>query len=373
MIRVLIADDSITMRKRVIAALAADAALEVVAEAGDGRTAAKLCERLRPDVITMDVMMPVMDGVAATAYIMARCPTPILVVSSAGDSGQIQQTFDALAAGAIDMLEKPNGGQPKGAWERELVEAVKRVSRIHPITRSLVRAQGTILSGSDGLPLPSREAAQARNAHVFDVVSSPDSDRNDTAIIAIGASTGGPSAVVEILSQIPSDFLLAMLLVIHIAPEFSEGLAHWIAKLSKIPVRVAVDGEPLPRPGRCQVIMAPPDRHMVVGDGHLRTPRGPERNSCRPSIDVLFESVAREGGARAIACLLTGMGKDGAVGLLEVRRSGGQTIAQDEASSTVFGMPREAIALHAAQVIMPLADVAGALYYMARRSRGDQK
>lgn len=161
-----------------------------------------------------------------------------------------------------------------------------------------------------------------------------------------------------------------MLLVIHIAPEFAQGLAQWIAKLSKIAVRVAVDGEPLPRPGRREIIMAPPDRHLIVGKGCLRVSRSPERNSCRPSVDVLFESLAHECGSRAIACLLTGMGKDGAVGLLAVRQSGGQTIAQDETSSTVFGMPREAISLDAAQIVAPLAKVAETLCRMARRPRG---
>src|SRR5271167_3926328 len=138
-IRVLIADDSLTVRRQMHDALSADAALEVVAEAGDGRTVTELCRRLRPDVITMDVMMPMMDGVNATRYIMAHCATPILVVSSSSSRGEVQQTFDALAAGAIDVLDKPTGTQPKGAWERQLVEAVKIVARIRPITRSFVR------------------------------------------------------------------------------------------------------------------------------------------------------------------------------------------------------------------------------------------
>jgi two-component system chemotaxis response regulator CheB len=357
-IRVLVADDSMTVRRRLIEALSTDAALEVIAEAADGQTAAELCQRLRPDVMTMDVMMPVMDGVTATEYIMAHCPTPILVVSSSTNRGQVLQTFDALAAGAIDVLDKPAGSETEGAWERELVGAVKIVSRIRPITRPSVR----------GRPRGLTAAASARRA-----VSFPGIVRDQAAIIAIGASTGGPSAIAKILAQIPSDFPLSILLVIHVAPEYAEGLLQWIAKLSKIPVRVAVDGEPLPRPGRGKVIMASPDRHLIVGEGRLRLTESPERHSCRPSIDVLFESLACECGPRAIACLLTGMGKDGAIGLLAVRQSGGQTVAQDEASSTVFGMPREAIALDAAQVVAPLANVAGTLSLMARRRSGDEK
>jgi two-component system chemotaxis response regulator CheB len=351
-IRVLVADDSITVRKRLIAALSSDPGLEVIAEAADGRTATRMCERLRPDVMTMDVMMPLMDGVAATEYIMANCPTPILVVSSAIHRGQVLQTFDALAAGAIDVLDKPTGTESKGLWELELIAAVKMVSRIKAIARTPVSGHWRGLMPSDA-------------------ATSSELARSEAWMVAIGASTGGPSAVAEVLSTIPSNFPLTILLVIHIAPEFSEGLVDWIAKLSKIPVRVAVDGEMVtPSSGRGEVIMAPPDHHLIVANRRLRVTRSPERHSCRPSIDVLFESVARECGRRAIACLLTGMGKDGAAGLLAIRHSGGQTMAQDEASSTVFGMPREAIALDAAQVVVPLANMEATLIQMVRNHRG---
>jgi len=355
-IRVLVADDSMTVRKRLIQTLSTDPALEVIAEARDGRTATELCQRLRPDVITMDVMMPVMDGVTATEYIMANCPTPILMVSASSNRGHALQTFDALAAGAIDVLDKAAGIEPDGVWERELVAAVKMVSRIRPIRRSSVnrRARIPVASSKSLKPIsiPARESAEA-------------------VIVAIGASIGGPSAIAKILSQIPADFPLSILLVIHIAPEFSDSMVQWIATLSDLNVRVAVDGEPMPRPGRGEILMAPPDRHLTVGHGRVRVTNTPQRHLCRPSIDELFESVARECGAAAIGCLLTGMGKDGAAGLLAVRKNGGQTIAQDEASSTVFGMPREAIALDAAQVVAPLAEVAGTLCQMARRRVGD--
>src|ERR1700734_3803336 len=290
-IRVLVADDSMTVRKRLIQTLSTDPALEVIAEARDGRTATELCRRLRPDVITMDVMMPVMDGVTATEYIMANCPTPILMVSASSNRGQALQTFDALAAGAIDVLDKAAGIEPDGVWERELVAAVKMVSRIRPIRRSSVNRRSRI-NGA--------------------------------------ASIGGPSAVAKILSQIPADFPLSILLVIHIEPEFSDSLVQWIAKLSDLKVRVAVDGEPMPRAGRGEILMPPPDRHLTVGQGRLRVTNTPQRHLCRPSVDELFESVARECGPRAIGCLLTGMGKDGAAGLLAIKKNGGQTIAQDE-------------------------------------------
>jgi two-component system chemotaxis response regulator CheB len=356
-IRVLVADDSITVRKRLIQTLSTDLSLEVIAEASDGRSATELCQRLRPDVITMDVMMPVMDGVTATEYIMANCPTPILMVSASSNRGDVLQTFDALAAGAVDVLDKAPGIELDGKWERELVAAVKMVSRIKPIRRSSVNRRTRGL----GVPAANRKA-----------VSLPVLENDEALIVAIGASIGGPPAIAKILSQIPSHFPLSILLVIHIAPEFSPGLLQWIATRSKhLPVRVAVDGEPLPKPGCGEIIMAPPDRHLTVDAGRLHITDSPPRHLCRPSIDELFESVARECGAQAIACLLTGMGKDGAVGLLAIRQSGGQTIAQDEASSIVFGMPREAIALDAAQVVAPLSDVAGMLCQMARRRLGD--
>jgi two-component system, chemotaxis family, protein-glutamate methylesterase/glutaminase len=355
-IRVLVADDSMTVRKRLIQTLSTDPALEVIAEARDGRTATELCRRLRPDVITMDVMMPVMDGVTATEYIMANCPTPILMVSASSNRGQVLQTFDALAAGAIDVLDKAAGIEPDGVWERELVAAVKIVSRIKPIRRSSVNRRSRITGGA------SREPK---------TISIPSRESDEAVIVAIGASIGGPSAVAKILSQIPADFPLSILLVIHIEPEFSDSLVQWIAKLSDLNVRVAVDGEPMPRRGRGEILMPPPDRHLTVGQGRLRVTNTPQRHLCRPSVDELFDSVARECGPRAIGCLLTGMGKDGAAGLLAIKKNGGQTIAQDEASSTVFGMPGEAIALGAAQVVAPLADVAGTLRLMARRSGGE--
>lgn len=366
-IRVLIADDSITVRRRLAAALAADQMLEVVAEARDGRMAIELCQRLRPDVITMDMMMPVMDGVMATQYIMTHCPTRILVVSSSADRVQVLRTFEALAAGAIDFLEKPAGSSPLAEWERELVEAVKMAYRVRPISRppAGLRASSRRDDGAAAY-FPGSGPIARMGADPFGGVAP-----GEAAIIAIGASTGGPSAIAKILSEIPANFPLSMLLVIHIAPEFAEGLRQWIEQQSRIPVRVAVDGEPLPRLGRGEVIMAPPDRHLSVDKGYVRVSDAPQRNSCRPSVDVLFESVAREYGSRAIACLLTGMGRDGALGLLAIRRSGGRTIAQDEASSIVFGMPREAIALNAAEVVAPLAGVAETLCKMAQRRGGD--
>jgi two-component system, chemotaxis family, protein-glutamate methylesterase/glutaminase len=174
--------------------------------------------------------------------------------------------------------------------------------------------------------------------------------------------------VVNILREWPADFTLPLLLVIHISRAFGAGFAEWLNGLSPLPVAFAREGEPLPSPGAARVVLAPPDLHLIVAGGRLRLTQEPERHSCRPSVDVLFESVARELGPRAAACLLTGMGRDGATGLLAVRQAGGVTIAQDESTSVVFGMPREAIRLDAAGQVLRLDQIAPALAALARKS-----
>jgi two-component system chemotaxis response regulator CheB len=185
----------------------------------------------------------------------------------------------------------------------------------------------------------------------------------------VGASTGGPVAVQKILQALPPTFPLPVLLVIHIGEAFGRSLAEWLDGQSALRVALAVDGEPLPAPGKARVVMAPPDRHLVVRGGCLRLTTDPERHSCRPSVDVLFESVASEVGRRAVACLLTGMGKDGAAGLRAVRAAGGVTIAQDQATSVVFGMPGEAVALDAAGLVLPIGGVAPVLAALAVQGR----
>jgi two-component system, chemotaxis family, protein-glutamate methylesterase/glutaminase len=179
-------------------------------------------------------------------------------------------------------------------------------------------------------------------------------------IIAIGASTGGPAAIVEVLQGLPPTVWQPVLFVLHINEPFGSAFADWLDGQTGRRAAYPKDGDPvIEAAGR--VVMAPPGRHLVVRDGRLRLTLDPERHSCRPSVDVLFESVAREYGGSAAAVLLTGMGRDGASGLLDIRRAGGVTIAQDEASSVVFGMPREAVALGAAQRVLPLREIGPAL------------
>jgi two-component system chemotaxis response regulator CheB len=347
-VRVLVVEDSVTVRRHLCAVLGTDPDVKVVAEAGDGKQGIHLCQTLRPDVVTMDMMLPVMSGLGATEYIMAHCPTPIVIVSSSTNRGEMFKTYEALAAGAIDVLEKPIGEEAEGEWERRFIATVKLVSRVRTVTH--VRARLGPLGQSR--PIAQRwPATQSLSRRQYQVV-------------AIGASTGGPGAILEILRALPSDFALPLLLVLHINEPFAAAFAEWLDGQTGFRVAYAADGQLVPGTGG-RVIMAPPDCHLVASNGRLRLTRAPERHSCRPSVDVLFESLASEYGSATSACLLTGMGRDGAAGLLDIRRAGGLTIAQDEASSVVYGMPREAVLLGAVDRVLSLAEIGPSIAALA--------
>jgi two-component system chemotaxis response regulator CheB len=355
--RVLVVEDSLTIRKRMLEVLAAAPDIEIVGEAGDGKRGIELCQHLRPDVVTLDMMLPVMSGLAATEFIMAYCPTPILIVSASTNRGELFKTYEALAAGALDVLDKPLGNELDDAWEEKLVSTVKLIARVkvimHPRGRLGPMGQPPDGSGtSGGTSLAACEERKALPGRL--------------RAVAIGVSTGGPAALIEILRGLPHDFPLPILLVMHIGKLFAPAFAEWLDGQSPVRVAYAADGDPLPPFGESRVLIAPPDRHLVLRQGKLRLTLDPERHSCRPSVDILFASLARELGAGCAACLLTGMGRDGADGLLAIRRSGGRTIAQDEATSVVFGMPKEAILLGAAEQILALDKIAPALGALAR-------
>jgi len=337
--RVLVVEDSLTVRMRLLEILGSDPEIELVGQAEDGKRAIELCQQLRPDVITLDMMLPVMTGLAATEYIMAHCPTPILVVSASVNRGELFRTYEALAAGAVDVLEKPNGTEADGVWERHFLSTVKMVARIRVITHM----RGRLHTGPPPTPrkLPAEPLRPGRRIE----------------LVVIGASTGGPGAIVEILRGLPAEFRLPILFVLHINEPFGMAFAEWLDGQTGRRVAYPKDGD-LVASVAGRVVMAPVGRHLVVRNRRLRLTDEAERWSCRPSVDVLFESIATEYGAAAVACLLTGMGKDGAQGLLKLRRAGGLTIAQDEASSIVYGMPREAALLGAAVEILPLDEIA---------------
>lgn len=339
-IRVLVVEDSATVRQYLLKILGSEPDIEIVGEAEDGKRAIELCLQARPDVITMDMMMPVMSGLSATEYIMAHCPTPILVVSASVNRGELFKIYEALAAGAVDVLEKPLDPQSDGNWERRFVAMVKLVARIRVITHP--RARLAVLSRRTSASVP----AAARTAV-----------RPTRRAVAIGASTGGPGAILQILRNLPAKFRLPILLVLHINEPFGTAFADWLDGQTNREVLCAQEGmQVAAAAGR--VVLAPGGLHMIVREGTLRLTRDAERHSCRPSVDVLFESVAQEYGPTAAACLLTGMGRDGAAGLLKIRQAGGVTFAQDETTSVVYGMPREAVALGAAMHVLPLDEIA---------------
>lgn len=324
MIRVLVVDDAPALRKRIVEVLSLHG-FEVVGEAPDGETAIGLASTLVPDVITLDLV----DATAVVESIMARAPLPIVVVSAQHDPA-------ALAAGAVEAIDK----RPDlPGWAAKLASAVRIASRVKVITHP--RGRLPLARGSGRMPKLRRLGAPANQS----------GEKID--LVAIGASSGGPRALLRILSTLPPSFALPIAVVLHVEPSFAVAFADWLRAHAGRPVRFACDDEPL-APG---VILAPPDRHLVVSGARLRLTDDPPRNFWRPSIDVLFESIAAERARTTAACLLTGMGRDGASGLLAIRRHGGLTIAQDEASCAVFGMPREAIACGAATHVLPLDDI----------------
>ncbi|MEV0902359.1 chemotaxis-specific protein-glutamate methyltransferase CheB [Actinoplanes sp. NPDC049802] len=342
--RVLIVEDSPTMRHHLREALAPDPDLEIVGEAPDGERAVEMTARLRPDVITMDMMLPGISGLAATEQIMARHPTPILVVSSA-DRAELFSTYNALGAGAVEMLEKPHGDDSDADWPLRLRATLRLVARIRVITHPRARLDGRV---TVPVPPPAARAPTARGKAL--------------AVVAVGASTGGPAALTEFLRNLPAGFPVPVLCVQHIAAseQFAVTFADWLAEQTGRNVRYATDGAPVGRAAG-QVLLAPPNRHLLVRDQVLRIGAGPPRHSCRPSVDVLFESVAAEFGPLAAGCLLTGMGRDGAAGLLLMRGRGAVTFAQDEGSCTVYGMPREAALMGAAAHVLPPGRMAARL------------
>ena len=332
-IRVLVAEDSPTARDLIVAILEAAGDFEVIGQATNGLEAVEMTRRLRPDVITMDIQMPGLDGFEATKRIMAEMPTPIVVISSL-DVTSIKFSMDALQAGALAVLAKPLGpGAPTYEQSaRYLAATVRIMSQV-----KLVRRRGSAATPHSSVKGgPGATGGPARAPR----------------IVAIAASTGGPAALRKVFSSLPGDFGAPIVFVQHIAIGFAEGFARWLDEGSALRVKVAVAGEPL-RPGTAY--LAPDDHHLGVSERCTVTLSSlPPVGGFRPSGTALFESVARCYGSAALAVVLTGMGRDGVDGLKAIKASGGSVIAQDEASSDIFGMPAAAIAAGLADLVLPL-------------------
>jgi two-component system chemotaxis response regulator CheB len=340
-VTVVLVEDSVIERRFLRAAITADPGLRVVGEARTGRDAIALIERLRPSAVVLDLELPGTAAIEIIERIMASVPTPILVCSTEGDAARAAA---ALAAGAIDVVARPT---ERGADRASYAEALRRGVRVASRVRVITHPRGR-LKTRGGAQSASGASVSAR-AHAESTVD----------LVAIGASTGGPQALAHLLGALPADFTPAVVVVQHMADGFIEGLASWLDGLCTLPVGVATSGIRL-QPGT--VAIAPSARNLVVND-HLRISieQPPATQFNVPGVDATFESVARSVGPRAIGVLLTGMGRDGAVGLKAMRDAGAITIGQDEESSAVWGMPAAAAACGAVQRQLPLTEIAGAL------------
>lgn len=355
--RVLIAEDSLTTREYLTHLLEQDSDIRVAGTARNGAEAVELAARLRPDVVLMDVFMPKMDGYEATRRIMEHDPIPIVMISTGFDSAGMATTFDALAAGAVAVVEKPRSGDdPEHAESvRELLTTVRLMAGVRVVRRWAKRPGSQ--SGATAFSAPSAPAVPAAPAL-------PVPPRGTVRLVAIGASTGGPAALAEILGALPPNFPVPLVIVQHISRGFTGGLSDWLNEQTPLRVRIAVAGERV-LPGG--VYLAPDDRQLAVQhSGQIQlTACPPEAGHC-PSVSYLFRSVAAAYGADGMGILLTGMGQDGAAGLAEIRRAGGTTIAQDQESCVVFGMPGRAIQLGAAEQVLPPRGIAEVLRTLNR-------
>jgi len=342
-IRVLVVDDSATVRAVLRRLFGKTGDIAVVGEAEDGSHAVEATIELAPDVVLMDIEMPVMDGFEATARIMAARPTPIVVLTSRANRDQVATAFEAIRRGAVEVFAKP--ADPAG-WEQ-------LSTTLPPAVRAA--------AGARTAPSFAGRAHVAPRHHPAPLgAPAPQPPRGPVRFVAIGASTGGPNAIHEFLKALPAATPAPVLIVQHIAAGFEEGFADWLAKDLKRDVRIAVDGEAC-RPGTVRV--APSGAHLLLEPrGVLRLDAArPPRGGHRPSADELFLSCAASCPKEAAGVLLSGMGADGAEGLLALRRAGGLTMVQDEASSVVFGMPRAALERGAADLALPPRELAAAI------------
>jgi two-component system chemotaxis response regulator CheB len=347
MINVLIVEDSPVVREFLIHIISSDPELHVIGTAHNGEEAVEAARFKKPDVITMDIHMPKMNGFDATRRIMETHPAPIIIVSGSSTFEEIATTFRAMEAGALAVVARPQGiGHPEyETTAKELIETVKLMSEVKVIRRwSKARTELTV-------PLVPK----------MEVMIPP----TEIRVVAIGASTGGPMVLQTILSRLPKNFLAPVLVVQHMASGFIHGFAEWLGQTSQLPVHVAANGEYI-LPGHAYV--APDGFQMGVEmRGRIALSQDEPENGLRPSVSYLFRSVARVFGQNAVGVLLTGMGKDGAEELKLMRQKGAVTIAQDEESSVVHGMPGEAIKLDATTYVLSPDKISEALISLVNK------
>lgn len=336
-VKVLIVEDSSTVRQYLSDMVNDDPRFRLVGEARDGAEAVKLARLLNPDVISMDIHMPVMNGLESVQEIMRTHPTPIVVVSGSLENSELNIAFNAIRSGALAVLGKPPAPN-------------------HPqFESSRLEFLSTLYSMSEVLVIH-RWGSQQKKVEIPQEVARPEHPRVPLEIVGIASSTGGPSALVDILGELPANFRVPIVIVQHISDSFEDGLVQWLNRSSPLEVVLGRDGQWL-TPG--QVVIAPAGSHLrVTRAGKIMLDENRQGHLNMPSADIMLESIAQAYGELSLGVILTGMGADGAQGMRAIRNAGGRTIAQDESSCVVFGMPKEAIALGGAEYVIHLNKIA---------------
>ena len=346
MIRVLIVDDSKTHRTALARIIERAPGFEVVGSAEDGEAGVELVHRLKPDIVLMDVNMPRLDGMGATERIMAEKPTPILLMTASENlEGEQDLAWRAIDRGALELIPKPATLTPEDAASKDILARLKLLAGV------------PVISHPRGRRAPVVAGAKRTTSSII---------RRARRVVAVGASTGGPRALKQFLGGLPAELGAGIAIVQHIDGLFVDGLVKWLAEDNPLPVAIAADGRGI---HENEVLVAPAGFYMEIGPDRrvVLKPGKTEGTTHCPSADRLLRTVALSYGPRAVGVVLTGMGEDGARGLLSIKEAGGTTFAQDEATSVVYGMPRAAKALGAATLVLPLGQIADAV---ARACRG---
>ncbi len=359
-IRVLVVDDSAFMRKVLQTIIASDPQLEICGEARDGRDAVTQAEVLKPDVISMDINMPHMDGLQATEIIMSSNPRPILIVSSESREGA-EVTLKALELGAIDFVAKPSGGidLDMSSVKDELCRKLKMAAKVRVVrTATRSKLQQEIASSSPRVEPASKNGDNGLQ-EVRAAVNAAAKSAGKFPIVVLASSTGGPATLMNFMPYFPKDFPGAVILVQHMPGNFTSQFSQQLAEISKIKVKEAEAGEIIV-PG--QLYVCPGSHHLRVSPtGRVSLDDGPRISGYRPCADLTFESAAEYAGPMTIGVILTGMGNDGARGVQEIRAAGGHVIAQDESTAVIFGMPQEAIKTGAVDQVLPMEAIYNAI------------
>ena len=360
-IQVLVVDDSPTACELVVHILNSDPEIQVIGTAKNGVEALEFLNFSKPQVITMDLHMPRMDGITATRKIMQTYPTPIIIVSGSLEKDEVEQTFLAVEAGALAAVQRPPGVEYSGYKEKagELIHLVKLMSEVKMVKRW--HFSNKINSGGKTDEIIAFDEMTSKPISLGRPAPSPE----QIQVVVIGASTGGPPVLRSVLEKLPADFPLPILIVQHITYGFLEGFVEWLNQGSSLPVRIAKQGEKA-LPGT--VYLAPDGYHTkICPDKRIALEKGAAENGHLPSVSSLFKSAAESFGSNVIGVILTGMGKDGAEELKLMREKGGVTIAQDEETSAVYGMPGEAKKNGGALYVLPAPLISQALIDFTRK------